>query len=41
MEKGLPKLTKEDRREMAEEKRKNSEERLKFVEFYANWLKKP
>ncbi len=36
----LPKLTERDRKEMAEEKRRNSKERLEFVRFYANWLKK-
>ncbi len=40
MRHGLPKLTEEDRREMEEEKRRNTEERLKFVVFYAEWLKK-
>ncbi len=37
---GLPKLTAKDRREMAEDKKRNMEQRMAFVDFYAEWLKK-
>jgi hypothetical protein len=37
---GLPKLTAKDRKEMVEEKKRNFEQRLAFVDFYAEWLKK-
>lgn len=39
MEKGL-KLTKRDLKELEEEKKRNFEQRLKFVDMYAEWLKK-
>ncbi|MDP2666695.1 MAG: hypothetical protein Q8P05_04320 [Candidatus Diapherotrites archaeon] len=40
MEKRLPTLTEKDWKEMEEEKRRNSEQRMAFVEHYAEWLKK-
>lgn len=36
----IPHLTKKDFEEMEEEKKRNREERLKFVGMYAKWLKK-
>ncbi|MFH1391664.1 MAG: hypothetical protein ABIH20_05110 [Candidatus Diapherotrites archaeon] len=36
----IPQLTKKDFEEMEEEKKRNREERLKFVDMYAKWLKK-
>ncbi len=39
MEKGL-KLTKKDLIELEEEKKRNSKERLKFIDMYVEWLKK-
>ncbi len=40
MEKKIPKLTATDRREMAEEKRRNSRQRMDFIDLHAEWLKK-
>ena len=36
----VPKLTEKDRREMAEEKRRNFEERLAFIDKHVEWLRK-
>ncbi len=40
MEKKVPKLTAKDRREMAEEMKRNRRQRMEFVESYAEWMKK-
>lgn len=40
MEKGLPKLTKKDLEEMDLEKKRNFKQRMEFIDFYTNWLKK-
>lgn len=34
------KLTKKDLKELEKEKKKNKEERLKFIDLYVEWLKK-
>ena len=34
------KLTAKDRKEIAEEVKRNRQQRLEFVDFYAEWLKK-
>lgn len=34
------KLTKKDFKEFEEEKKRNSKQRMEFVDFYANWIKK-
>ena len=39
MEKGL-KLTKEDLKELKEEMRRNRQQRMEFIDMYAEWLKK-
>ncbi len=36
----VPTLTEEDRKEMEEEKKKNFEERMHFIDLYVKWLKK-
>lgn len=40
MKKGLPKLTEKDREEMRQEVERNRRDRLEFVRYYAEWLKK-
>ena len=40
MEKKIPKLTAKDRREMAEEKKRNIRQRMDFIDLHANWLRK-
>ncbi len=40
MEKKIPRLTKKDRLEMEEEKKRNSNQRLEFIDQYTKWLKK-
>ena len=39
MGKGL-KLTKKDLKELEEEKKRNRQQRMEFVDMYAEWLKK-
>ena len=39
MEKGLN-LTEKDRKELKRDKKRNFEQRLKFIDMYTEWLKK-
>lgn len=39
MEKGL-RLTKKDLKELKEEMKRNRQQRMEFVNMYANWIKK-
>lgn len=36
----VPQLTKKDFKEMEAEKKRNSKERMEFIDMYAKWLKK-
>ncbi len=36
----IPKLTRQDRKELEEEKKRIFEERMRFIDLYTDWLKK-